>query len=123
MLPFPKITVIFAGFLILLGLGAYAASGTPTAAIPSYFGIAFMITGLVSLKESLLKHGMHAAMGLALLTVIAMGPMVFKGPNPERPLAFPIQLTMFLSTIVYLALGVNSFIQARKRQKQAEASS
>lgn len=120
----PKLTVAFAVFLILLGALAYVLSGMEsfTALIPSIFGVLFLIPGLVSFKDSMRKHMMHVTSLLALVTIIALLPMVSKGYNADRPLAFPSQLVMLMGTIAYLGLCVKSFIDARKARRITEGS-
>jgi hypothetical protein len=120
----PKITIIYAAILILLGVGAYVLSGgaSVTALIPSFFGAIFLVLGLLALKESLLKHAMHGASVLALL---AMGGTVggfFKvftlitGGDVARPQAVVVQAIMFVLTTAFLALCIRSFIEARRRR-------
>jgi uncharacterized membrane protein (UPF0136 family) len=70
----PKITLIFAALLIVLGILGYVLTGSqhPTALIPTYFGIVFAILGLlVTFKPTTRKHAMHAAVTLALLGFLA----------------------------------------------------
>ena len=74
-----KTTLIFAGLLILLGVGGYAAASagvmgakaSPTALIPAVVGILIGICGVVALRESLRKHAMHGAVLVGLLGCLA----------------------------------------------------
>jgi len=62
-------TRIFGVTLIFLGIIPYFATGmeSVTALIPAFFGIIFLILGIAARKESIYKHVMHGAAGLALL--------------------------------------------------------
>ena len=80
-IPMPRLTIIFGPLLILLGAGGYFGTGqtSVTALIPAFFGVPFLLLGLVALKDGLRKHAMHAASLLALLGVIgALGRPVVK---------------------------------------------
>jgi len=119
-----KVTVGLGGVLILLGVGAYAISGgaSVTALIPSFFGIVFLGLGLLALKQSLMKHAMHAASVLALLALGGTGGGVVKsirmalGAEIQRPQAAIVQAIMFVPCGVFLALCIKSFIDARRRR-------
>ena len=68
-----NLTLSLGILLIILGAASYLGTGqeSPTALIPSFFGILFLLFGWLGKKESLHKHMMHAAAGLALLAVLA----------------------------------------------------
>jgi uncharacterized membrane protein len=122
-------TFVLAGFLIALGLVAYFGSDSRsgTALIPTYAGAAFFVVGLVATRESLRKHAMHGAMLLAVLGIAGTAkslttlPAMFSDPESlERPRALAIQAIMCAACVVYLALGVRSFIVARRKGAQSE---
>lgn len=114
-------TLVYAGALLALGLGAYFGTGaqSATALIPTFLGIPVMICGLVALKTGRPKIPLHIALVFGLLGVIggAMGlaqlPTLLSGGEVARPIATVTQSLLFFLSISYLALGVRSFILAR----------
>jgi hypothetical protein len=114
----PATTRLFGLILIVLGVASYTMTGrtSVTALIPAFFGAAFVICALVARQESAKKHAMHAAVALGLIGAIASlvraVPAVIDG-NIGRP-AVMAQLAMAVLLVVYVALGVQSFIAARK---------
>jgi hypothetical protein len=121
----PVVTLIYAGVLALLGLAPYAYTGQKTALIPVAFGLLAAIAGGVSFKDSLRKHGMHAAAMVGLLgTLLPLGrliPTIAQGKVPS-PLALFSLSSMAVVSAVFLALCVRSFIGARRARRAAEAS-
>ena len=67
------ITLGFGVLLIALGMGFFFGTGSEhvTALIPAFLGLVFLILGLLSRREKLRVHTMHAAAALALLGCIA----------------------------------------------------
>lgn len=128
----PSTAITFGILLVVLGLGAfgYAASTLPpgepatrvmTALIPAIFGLILLILGLAArAKESLRKHLMHGAVVIALLGVlgtvssIAKLPALFAG-TAERPAAVVVQFITAVICIIFVALSVKSFIDARRQ--------
>lgn len=125
----PVISIIFG--LLLAGLGAYCYSAANpeyksfTATIPAWPGVLLIICGAIALKESLLKHAMHAAATVGLLGFLA-GAI-----NWTRVLISGGEWTgnksvasggMALLCAVFVTLCINSFIQARRRQAARTAS-
>jgi hypothetical protein len=104
--------------LILLGLASYVLTGrtSVTALIPAFFGAVFVILALVARNEPARKHAMHAAVALALIGLRAalarVGPAL-AGGNLARP-AVLAQVAMAVLLGVYIALGVESFKEARR---------
>jgi hypothetical protein len=96
-----------------------------TALIPAGVGALLLVLGLLAFQERLLKHAMHAAAAIGLLGLAAAGSrLVFtllrKGKIEGVGGA---SLTMMaLLCGVFLALCVNSFIQARRRRRAAAAA-
>jgi len=113
--------------MILLGVISYFGTGreSVTALIPAFFGIVFVILGLVMRDEAKAKHAGHAAATLALLGLIgsARGIPSFvalvSGGEVERPAAAVAQTVMALACAALIALGVKSFRDARKAREQA----
>ena len=85
-------------------------------------GAPLIVLGLLALKESLLKHAMHAAAMIGLLGLLgAVGDLVrrlIKGIAIEGPAGFSV-VAMLALCGVFVALCVNSFIQARRRRRAA----
>ena len=117
----PTITLRFAAAYILLGLAAFFLTGAThkTALIPTYIGAVLLFLGLLGRKENLRKHVMHAAMVIALLALFgtirsfAKLPAALAG-TAERPAAIYAQAITATLSLTYLALGIRSFIQARR---------
>lgn len=114
----PGTTRLFGLILIVLGIASYTMTGRTslTAMIPAFFGAAFVICAMVARKESARKHAMHAAVALGLigaLAALARGVPAALGGDAARP-AVLSQLAMGVLLLIYVALGVQSFIAARK---------
>ncbi len=120
----PKLTINLGILLIILGIFSYYISGAAsvTALIPAFFGIVFSALGfLAAKKESMRKHVMHAAL---LLAILGLGgsfggltstiAYLAGGESPERFMAAVSQAIMATLCILFLILGVKSFIDARK---------
>ncbi|MBP3191305.1 hypothetical protein [Natronogracilivirga saccharolytica] len=118
----PHYTRILGIILILIGIIGYIASGAVsiTAMIPAFFGIAFIILGRLAQKEAWRKHVMHIALLVALIGLFGSFSGIFDviswlGGNQEvNELAAIARALMALLLIGYIALGVKSFIDARK---------
>lgn len=117
----PRITVIFSLIFIALGLGGYFLTGGvhKTALIPAAIGVVLLVLGLLAGKENLRMHVMHAALLVGLLALLGTARSLLKLPaaiegTAERPGAVFAQAATAVLALVYLALGVRSFIEARK---------
>jgi hypothetical protein len=129
----PLITVVLGLFLSVCGAFFYFTSETksPTALIPTYIGIPFVLLGLIAFSNKMRKHAMHLAAMVGLLGFLGGA---FKGfPNlpglisgdltgKDFNKAFSQNLLAF-SCLAFVLLCVNSFVQARVRRKQSEAAS
>ncbi|GGE71362.1 hypothetical protein [Nesterenkonia cremea] len=120
--PMPKLTLGVGGLLIAVGVIGYLVSMINdtqhfTALIPSFLGVLLLISGFIALKNT--KLGVHLGLALALLGALAMGmPLsglgdLFAG-EAERPAAVISALVTVIVLVVYIALGVRSFIAARR---------
>ena len=111
-------TRLFGLILIALGVVSYTLTGRTslTAMIPAFFGAAFLVCAMVARNEARRKHAMHAAVAVGLIGALAaLGrgvPAAISG-DPTRP-AVLAQLVMGVLLVIYVALGVQSFIAARK---------
>jgi hypothetical protein len=111
-------TRLFGLILIVLGVVSYVITDrtSVTALIPAIFGAVLVICALIARNESARKHAMHAAVAVGLIGALAsLGravPAVMAG-DAGRP-AVIAQLVMAVVLLVYVALGVQSFIAARR---------
>ena len=117
----PLVTRVVGFLLILLGIGGYLGTGRSsiTAMIPAFFGAVFLILAIVARKPDARRHAMHAAVALALVGVLAVLPRIVSGIGAGN-LTRPAVLSQIVTAIilgVYVALGVRSFIEARRARK------
>jgi hypothetical protein len=110
------------GFLlILLGLVGYFATGraSVTSLIPAMVGAVFLVLALIARNPAARRHVMHAAVALALLgaigTLARVIPALAAGTAGRPAVLAQIAMTVILG--VYVALGVRSFIEARRARK------
>ena len=115
----PNTTRLFGLILIVLGVASYQLTGRTslTAMIPAFFGVVLVVCAFVARSsESARKHAMHAAVAVGLLgalAALARGVPAALGGDAARP-AVLSQLAMGVLLLIYVALGVQSFIAARK---------
>jgi len=121
----PLTTIILGAVLIVLGAVSYFASGMAswTALIPAILGAVLLVCGLIGLRSP--KVGIHIALVVALIglvgtfmNVLQLGAL-FAG-TAERPLAVIASTITFVLLIVYIVLGVRSFVAARRWRKAHE---
>jgi hypothetical protein len=114
----PTTTRYFGLILIVLGIASYMLTGRTslTALIPAVFGAVLVICALIARSENARKHAMHAAVAVGLIGALAaLGrgiPAALAG-DATRP-AVLSQLVMGVLLLIYVALGVQSFIAARR---------
>lgn len=124
--PMPKLTISTGVLLVAVGIIGYLVSmvnGTDhwTAFIPSIIGILLLIGGVIALKNT--KLGVHIGMVIAVLGALSMAmPLqglgdLFAG-EAERPAAVVSALATVLVLVAYIAVGVRSFIRARRWSTQ-----
>lgn len=118
-----KTTILFGVALIVLGVVGYIGTGgvSVTALIPAFFGVVLALLGWIALNERYRKHAMHLAVLLGLLGflgtargLMALPRLLSDAGGVERPAAVAAQGVMAILMIVYVALGVRSFIAARR---------
>ncbi|MEX2544250.1 MAG: hypothetical protein WD316_03885 [Phycisphaeraceae bacterium] len=118
-------TLIIAGLLIVVGVAGYTVPEAThwTALIPAFVGALLGVCGLVALAGAAArKHAIHAAMVIALLgTLAAFEPVTraLRGGEVGVP-TLTATGAMALLLIIYLVLGVRSFIRARRVREAAE---
>jgi hypothetical protein len=114
----PATTRLFGLILIVLGVAAYVLTDrtSVTALIPAIFGAVLVICALIARNEALRKHAMHAAVAVGLvgaIAALARGVPAALAGDASRP-AVISQLAMGVLLAVYVVLGVQSFIAARR---------
>ncbi|MCC5874534.1 MAG: hypothetical protein JJU22_19220 [Gammaproteobacteria bacterium] len=111
----PKQMLVFAALLIVLGLGAFLASGSQTALLPAYPGVVLAILGGLALAfEGGRRHLMHVAAVVALLGALAPAAALAIRAAQMSPLALTVNLGMLALCGGLLVLMVRSFIAARR---------
>ena len=115
------LTLAIGGILVVTGVVGYFASSavSVTALIPAFVGIALGAAGLIARRPAAHRHAIHAALAVALLG--ALGSLTNVGKLGElfagtakRPGAVIESTVMFILLVGYLAVGVRSFIRARR---------
>jgi hypothetical protein len=131
--------------LLLTGVGLYGYFGTgtasPTALIPAGLGVPLVVLGLAAYKDRLRMHAMHAAVIVGLIgflaCVVVAAPSLpalvrdgkviktnREGVERDATAAVVSQTVTAVLCGVFVALCVNSFVQARRaRRANAVASS
>jgi hypothetical protein len=123
-------TILFGILLGLVGVVGYFATGMVswTALIPAFLGLPLVLLGALAYQDRFRKNAMHlaAALGLVgfLVTAFMGWPKLITlagGGQVERPAAVYSQSITALLCGVFVALCVNSFIQARRARRAREA--
>ena len=125
----PRLTIALGVVLIAIGAGFYLGTGrqSVTALIPAFLGLPIGACGVWALSERWRKVAMHIALVLALLgfggTVSGVVKLVKQamGEELERPEAALAQGIVAVLCLVFLVLGIRSFVAARIRQRQEAA--
>jgi multisubunit Na+/H+ antiporter MnhF subunit len=120
-------TITFGVVLILLGVGSYFGTSmvSPTALIPAVFGLLLVIFGALARDEKRRKMAMHIAVAIGLVGFVGTIAGLLKlftmlaGGEVARPTAVIAQSIMAILMLVYVALCVKSFIDARKKRANA----
>lgn len=117
-------TTLIGGLMIVLGLAGYFGTGmvSITALIPAFFGLVFVVLGVVARNESARRHAMHGAAALALLGFLATARSLAALPDAlsgasARPAAVYSQAAFAVLSAILLALAVRSFIAARRARR------
>ncbi len=126
------LSVLFGVLLTAVGLIGYLAPTTfgevgekgtsPTALIPVGFGAVLILCGLIVMaKAGLRKHVMHVAALVGLLGAVG-GVMPLMRNNMDFGKSGTVAGALMIGLcVVFVALCVNSFIQARKRRTAGNA--
>ncbi len=119
----PVTTIVYGALLIVLGVTGYFMSGmvSVTALIPAFLGIVILVSGVLAQKESRRKLFMHIALVFGLLgflgTVGALPSLItmIGGEEVTRPGAVIGKSVTAILSLVFLIIGVKSFIDARRK--------
>ena len=117
----PKITIAVGVILIALGLLGYLVFGgddpSVTALIPAFFGVPIALLGVLALKPGIRKHAVHGALVFGLLGFLAplgrIVPVAIRGELQAVPSTFML-VAMAVTCLVFVVLGVRSFVAARR---------
>ena len=117
-----SLTMSVGALLSLLGLVAYVVTGmvSLTALIPTFFGVALVLLAQLGKAQARRKLTMHIGVLIALLGFLGSASGIPKvlsllgGGEVVRPEAAAIQSLMALICLVYVVMGVRSFIAARR---------
>lgn len=104
--------------LIVVGVGAWLLAGGPgtslTALLPAVLGVILLVLGLLAGRGEWHRHVIHAALVVALLGFLGTLRQVVPIFTGEAGLAEWASLITALLCLLYVALGVRSFIAARR---------
>jgi uncharacterized membrane protein len=109
-----KVTQLVGAILVAVGVVAYVATGfaSVTALLPSVLGLVIGVLGIVATRIDAGQHAIHAALVVALLGLL--GSLQPLGGLADADPAAITSLVSVLVLAVYLALGVRSFMSARR---------
>ena len=121
------VTRVVGAALVIIGVAGWLIAGgpgtSPTALLPAGLGIVVLVLGLLASKETLHRHMIHAALVVALLGALGTVPNavpLLAGQEVDSVAAWSSLLTA-LVCVVYLALGVRSFVAARRSRQGVQA--
>jgi hypothetical protein len=123
-----KVTLVFAVLLVALGLIGFVGTGSQhvTALIPTWFGVALALFGLLAMSpsESRRKLFMHIVVTIGLLGFLGGAVETIRGYVHAKSaglapdaIALASKLTMTILLLLYVILCVRSFIAARRSGK------
>lgn len=103
--------------LIAVGVIAYVATGAAsvTALAPAFVGVPIVLFGAFAARENLHRHMIHGALVVAVLGLLGSLPMVVELLTGDAGAAQVTSTVTAVVCAVYIALGVRSFIAARRQ--------
>lgn len=120
---FTRLTKNFGLALLMIGLIGFLQAGgiAMTALIPAAFGLLELVLGLLAERQAKLRrHIIHFALLIALLLFFGTArsiPQLFEllqGSELNRPNAILSMAITSIAALIYLILGVQSFVKARQ---------
>ncbi len=119
-----KLTIGFGILLVLLGIFGFVATGSahPTALIPVWIGLLFVLFGFMANTDNSKKRmlWMHISVTVALLVFLFMIPAAIDvvrlahGVSFPYPAAVEAKAALGLFSLIYVLFCVRSFIAARR---------
>jgi hypothetical protein len=119
-----KLTIGFGILLVLLGIFGFVATGSahPTALIPVWIGLLFVIFGIMANTDNSKKRmlWMHISVTVALLVFLGMIPAAIDVVRLAHGVSFPYpaaveeKAALGLFCLIYVLFCVRSFIAARR---------
>lgn len=110
--------------LIIVGVGAWLLAGgfgtSLTALLPALLGLVILVLGLLAGREPLHRHAIHSALVIALLGLLGTIPRALPALTPgeeDAGLAAWASLVTAVLCLIYLTLGIRSFIAARRARE------
>lgn len=104
--------------LIVVGVGAWLVAGgagtSLTALLPAVLGVVILVLGLLAGRGEWHRHVIHAALVVALLGFLGTLRQVVPLFTGEAGIAEWASLITALVSLGYVALGVRSFVAARR---------
>lgn len=112
-----RVTQLVGAVLVVIGVVAYVATdfASPTALLPAVVGVVIGVLGVVATRIEAGQHAIHAALAVALLAALASLPRV--GGVGDGDAAAITSLLTVLACAAYVALGVRSFVAARRSRQ------
>jgi len=108
--------------------GSTNASPSPTALIPTAFGVVLIVLGIVAHRAAARMHAMHAAVMVGLIGFLLAGGRGFmklgNAASDDISIARPARMVILMALVclVYVGLCVWSFIAARRRRAQSSGA-
>lgn len=124
-----KATIVFGILLIALGLVSYFGTGSahPTALIPTWFGLALCMGGILAISPSAgrRKLFMHISVTIGLVGLLGALYAALHGYATARAaglepdyIALAAKLAMAALLLIYVNLCVRSFVAARRSRQE-----
>ena len=109
-----KTTTLVGLLLVVAGVIAWAVTdfASWTALLPAILGVVIAILGVAAQRSDNGRHAIHAALVVALLGLL--GSITRLGGLADGSAAAITSLVVVVVCAVYLALGVRSFVTARR---------
>lgn len=116
------VTQLVGFILLVIGAGTwlYVEFSDITALIPAFIGLLLLAAGrLAERNERMRMHAMHVALLIALLGLAGTAPTALGvGAMGDASDTATIEAALTaVALLVYLAFGVRSFVQARRRRR------